>query len=48
MTKEEAIAFLMRIHYNFFMSNPRFWYERDLMVADMMICVAASDLRRNK
>ena len=39
------IDFLMRIHYRFFMANPRFWYERDLIEADAIICIAASDLR---
>jgi hypothetical protein len=46
MSREDAIALLMRIHYGVFMANPRFWYEKDLREADTLICVAASDLRR--
>jgi hypothetical protein len=42
----DAIEFLMRVHYNFFMANPRFWYEADLRDADRSIIVAASDLRK--
>ena len=41
-----ALEKLMRIHYKFFMVNPRFWYEKDLQAADMIICVAASNLRK--
>jgi hypothetical protein len=37
----------MRVHYRFFMSNPRFWYQRDLIAADQIICVATSELRRS-
>jgi hypothetical protein len=46
MSKREAIEQLMRIHYNVFMANPRFWYDKDLLEADTMVCVAASNLRR--
>lgn len=42
----QAVQFLMRVHYGFFMSNKQFWYDRDLQAADVLICVAASDLRR--
>jgi hypothetical protein len=35
----------MRIHYGFFMKNPRYWYDKGLMEADKLICKAASDLR---
>jgi hypothetical protein len=45
--KLEAIEQLMRIHYNVFMANPRFWYDKELQAADMLICVVASDLRRS-
>ena len=41
----DAHAFLMRVHYHFFMKQPRFWYERDLQEADMIVCVLASNLR---
>lgn len=41
----EVLECLERIHYRHFMANPRFWYERELQEADMMIVVAASNLR---
>lgn len=48
MSREEAIALLMRIHYGpVFMGNKRFWNDRDLQEADKIICVAASDLRKS-
>lgn len=40
-----GVQILMRVHYSFFMANPRFWYERDLREADAIIVKAASDLR---
>lgn len=48
MTTDEAIDFLMRVHYKFFMANTWFWYEPDLIAADFFICKAASDLRCGK
>ena len=48
MNKQHAIEFIMRVHYRFFMANPRFWYDKDLREADMYICVAASDLRSSQ
>jgi len=45
MDKQEAVAQLMRIHYQFFMTKPRFWNDKDLREADGLICVAASNLR---
>lgn len=45
MTINEAIAFLMRVHYRHFMANPRFWYDPALQAADKYVVVAASDLR---
>jgi hypothetical protein len=36
----------MSVHYNLFMVNPRFWYERNLIEADALICKAASELRK--
>jgi hypothetical protein len=45
MNRLEAISQLLRIH-GYFMLNPRFWYEKNLMEADKLICVAMSDLRR--
>ena len=44
MSKEQAITELLRVH-EYFMRNPRFWYERELQAADMLICKAMSDLR---
>jgi len=40
-----TIAKLMRIHYGFFMANPRFWYDTNLQEADALIVIAASNLR---
>jgi hypothetical protein len=40
-----GVDFLMRVHYRFFMTNPRFWYSKDLITADQIICVLASNLR---
>jgi hypothetical protein len=45
VTGTDAAAFLMRVHYGFFMSNPHFWYEPTLMEADGIICRLASELR---
>jgi hypothetical protein len=45
LTEHETVDFLMRVHYNFFMVNPRFWYERSTIDADALICIAASNLR---
>ena len=44
-TRKDAVAFLMRVHYGFFMRQSRFWYDRNLREADMLIVVRASDLR---
>ena len=44
-TSTDAVALLMRIHYGFFMSNPRFWYEPTLVEADAIMCLLASELR---
>jgi hypothetical protein len=44
MTKPEARAMLLRLHYRL-MENPRFWYQRELIDASRIFCVAASDLR---
>lgn len=44
-TDFRAVDFLMRVHYGFFMKNPRFWYDKALIDADRYIVVAASDLR---
>jgi len=46
LSAEEFYRHLMRIHYCFFMANPRFWYDRNLIDADALICIAASNLRR--
>lgn len=40
-----VLSKLRRTHYDFFMANPRFWYERDLREADAIIVRAASELR---
>jgi hypothetical protein len=42
--KTEARAMLLRIHYRL-MDSPRFWYERWMLEASMILCLAASDLR---
>ena len=44
-TSRDAIALLMRVHYGFFMSNPHFWYDPDLVQADGITCRLASELR---
>jgi hypothetical protein len=44
VNKAEARALLLRAHYRL-MDNPRFWYERPLIDASRILCVAASDLR---
>lgn len=44
--KFAALAKLLSVHYGHFMANPRFWYEPALIEADSIVCVAASDLRR--
>jgi hypothetical protein len=44
-TGKDAAAFLMRVHYGFFISNPQFWYEPTLVEADGIICRLASELR---
>lgn len=46
MNKDEAIAWLMRIHYGVFMANSRFWYDHNLIDADSVIVIAASNLRK--
>lgn len=43
---EEALAKLMRIHYQFFMTNKRFWYDHDAITADGIIVNTASVLRK--
>ena len=45
MSKAEARAMLLRIHYRL-MDSPRFWYERWMLDASRILCVAASDLRQ--
>lgn len=45
MEQQQALDCLMRIHYEHFMQNKRFWYDLDLREADAFIVVAASDLR---
>ena len=45
MTNEERIDMLMGIHYGFYMSNPRFWYDKELQEEDKILCVEASNLR---
>jgi hypothetical protein len=44
--KVEAVAKLMRIHYDHFMSRREFWYDEALREADAIVCIAASNLRR--
>jgi hypothetical protein len=44
MTIREAIDLCTRAHYRI-MANPRFWYDKALIDASRMLCVAASDLR---
>jgi hypothetical protein len=44
MDKMAARAMLLRIHYRL-MDSPRFWYERWMLEASKILCVAASDLR---
>lgn len=44
MAAEEAIAICLSAHY-YLMRNKRFWYEKDLLEASKLLCVAASDLR---
>lgn len=46
MTQEQAVELLMRVHYSFFMTNPRFWYDKNLLESDKLIVVAASDIRK--
>jgi hypothetical protein len=43
MDKQEAIRICLSAHY-YLMSNPRFWYEKNLLAASMYLCKAASDL----
>lgn len=43
MSPSEARAILLRAHYHL-MDNPRFWYEKGLIDASRILCVAASDL----
>lgn len=45
VTRADAVAFLMRVHYGFFIANPRFWDEPTLVEADGIICRLASELR---
>lgn len=45
LNPEDALAMLMRIHARF-MKDPQYWSKRDLMAADTLVCVAASNLRR--
>jgi hypothetical protein len=40
-----AIEMLMRAHYHL-MDNPRFWYDRGLLEASKVICVTASNMRK--
>lgn len=40
-----AIETLMRAHYHL-MDNPRFWYDRGLLEASKVICVTASNMRK--
>ena len=42
----EGLALLVRIHYNFFMKQSRFWYDHDLMEADGIIVNLASKMRK--
>jgi hypothetical protein len=42
----DPVACLMQVHYGFFMSNPQFWYDRDLREADAIVCTLASEIRR--
>lgn len=42
---KDPIAFLMRVHYEFFMANPYFWSDPNAIEADSIICILASNLR---
>lgn len=46
MDERSGLEIASSIHYDFFMRNPRFWYDRDLRDADKLVCLAMSDLRR--
>lgn len=43
MTKAQARLMLLHSHYRL-MDNPRFWYDKALIDASRILCVAASDL----
>jgi hypothetical protein len=42
----DGLEMLVRIHYNFFMKQSRFWYEHNLMEADGIIVNIASVMRK--
>lgn len=44
MDDRELLAKYERVHA-YFMSDPRFWYEKGRQEADKIFCVLASDLR---
>jgi hypothetical protein len=46
VTAGGALTYLLHLHYDIFMKNQRFWYEKHLQAADMHVCVAASELRK--
>ena len=45
VTKEEAVRMLLSAHYKL-MDDPRYWYDAALKDASRILCVAASDLRK--
>ena len=45
MTDRKARAMLLSAHY-YLMGSKRFWYDRGLLDASRILCVAASDIWR--
>jgi hypothetical protein len=43
---ESGIKILVNVHYNHFMQNKRFWYEKELQEADSIVCKLLSSMRR--
>ena len=43
----DAIELLMHAHY-YLMRDRRFWYDKSLIDASRILCVLASDLRRER
>jgi len=44
--RPDAIKTLLNAHYHL-MSNPRYWHDKGLMDASRILCVTASNIRRD-